>query len=68
MTDFKTMNKTELRAYLIEHPEDKSAFQAFVDRFTSEADSTTYPMAQSSEEIKEIDNLIQQKLIQSKNS
>lgn len=68
MTDFKTMNKTELRAYLIEHPEDKSAFQAFVDRFTSEADSTTYPMAQSSEEIKEIDNLIQQKLIQSKSS
>lgn len=68
MTDFKTMNKTELRAYLIEHPEDKSAFQAFVDRFTSEADSTTYPMAQSSEEIKEIDKLIQQKLIQSKSS
>jgi hypothetical protein len=68
MTDFKTMNKTELRAYLIKHPEDKSAFQAFVDRFTSEADSTTYPMAQSSEEIKEIDSLIQQKLIQSKSS
>ena len=68
MTDFKTMNKTELRAYLIEHPEDKSAFQAFVDRFTSEANFITYPMAQSSEEIKEIDNLIQQKLIQSKSS
>ena len=68
MTDFKTMNKTELRAYLIKHPDNKLAFQAFVDRFTSEADSTTYPMAQSSEEIKEIDNLIQQKLIQSKSS
>ena len=68
MTDFKTMNKTELRAYLIEHPEDKSAFQAFVDRYTSEADSTTYPMAQSSEEIKEVDNLIQQKLTQAKSN
>ena len=35
MTDFNTMNKTELRAYLIKHPDNKSAFQAFVDRFTS---------------------------------
>lgn len=68
MTDFSTMNKTELRAYLIKHPENKSAFQAFVDRFTSEADSTTYSMAESSDGIKEIDNLIQQKLTQAKRS
>lgn len=68
MTDFSTMNKTELRAYLIKHPENKSAFQAFVDRFTSEADSTTYSMAESPDGIKEIDNLIQQKLTQAKRS
>ena len=68
MTDFNTMDKTELRAYLIKHPDDKSAFQAFVDRFTSEADPTTYSMAKSPEEIKQIDNLIQQKLIQAKGS
>ena len=68
MTDFNTMNKTELRAYLIKHPDNKSAFQAFVDRFTSEADPTIYSMAESPEEIKEIDNLIQQKLIQAKRS
>ena len=66
MTDFNTMNKTELRAYLIKHPKDKSAFQAFVDRYTSEADSITYSMAESPEEIKEIDILIQQKLTQVK--
>ncbi len=62
------MNKPELRAYLIKHPEDKSAFQAFVDRFTSEANSTTYSMAQSLEEIKEVDNLIQQKLTEAKSN
>ena len=68
MTDFNTMNKTELRAYLVKHPGNKAAFYAFVDRFTSEADSTTYSMAQSSEEIKEVDNLIQQKLTQTKSN
>ena len=68
MTDFNTMDKTELRAYLIKHPDDESAFQAFVDRYTSEADSTTYSMAQSPEAIKEIDNLIRQKLTQAKSN
>lgn len=68
MTDFNTMNKTELRAYLIKHPDDESAFRAFVDRYTSEADSTKYPMAQSPEEIKEVDNLIRQKLTQAKSN
>lgn len=62
------MTKAELRAYLIKHPNDKSAFQAFVDRYTSEASSTTYSMAQSPEEIQEVDNLIQQKLTQSKSN
>ena len=59
--DFNIMTKAELRAYVIKHPDDKSAFEAFVDRFTSEASSTTYSMAQSPEEIQEIDNLIKQK-------
>ena len=64
--DFNNMTKAEIRAYLIEHPSDKSAFQAFVDRFTSEAPSKSYPMAQSPEEIREVDNLIRQKLAQNK--
>ena len=68
MADFNTMNKVELRAYLIKHPEDKSAFQAFVDRYTYEANSATYSPAQSLEEIKEVDNLIQQKSTQSQTS
>ena len=65
MIDFNTMTKTELRNYLVKHPGDKTAFYAFVDRFTSEADSNTFAMAQSLEEIQEVDNLIQQRLKQS---
>lgn len=68
MTDFNTMNKTELRAYLIKHPDSETAFQAFVDRFTSEANSTTYSLAESPEEIKEVDLLIKQKLTQAKSN
>ena len=57
MTDFKNMNKTELRAYVVKHPED-NAFKAFVARYTSEADTATYSPAESPEEIKAVDNLI----------
>ena len=68
MTDFNTMNKTELRNYLVKHPEDKSAFQAFVDRFTSDADSTIYSIPESPEGIKEVERLIKQKLTQAKSN
>jgi hypothetical protein len=61
-TDFKTMTKAELRAYLVTHPNDKTAFYAFVDRFTSEASSATFPMAHSPEEIEEVAHLIEQKV------
>jgi hypothetical protein len=64
--DFSTMTKTEIRAYLLKHPNDKSAFQAFVDRYTSEASSTTYSMAESPEEVPEIEHLISQKITESK--
>ena len=64
--DFNTMTKAELRAYLITHPSDRTAFYAFVDRYTSEASSTTYSMAQSPEEIQEVAHLIRQKLAQTK--
>lgn len=66
--NFDIMTKTELRAYLVEHPNDQNAFQAFVDRYTSEASSPTYSVVQSPEEIQEVDNLIQQKLTQTKSS
>jgi hypothetical protein len=32
--DFNIMTKGELRAYVIAHPDDRSAFHMFVDQFT----------------------------------
>ncbi len=60
--NFEKMTKPELRAYLISHPDDKNAFQAFVDRYTSDAPSDTYGMAKSPEDIKTIEQLIKQKI------
>nr|WP_216595660.1 hypothetical protein [Myxosarcina sp. GI1] len=62
------MTKNELRAYLIKHPNNKSAFQAFVDCYTSETSSTTYSMAETPEDIQKVDNLIRRKVTQSKSS
>ncbi len=60
--NFEKMTKSELRAYLIAHPDDKNAFQAFVDRYTSDAASGTYSMAKSPEDIKTIEQLIKEKI------
>jgi hypothetical protein len=59
--DFKNMTRTDLRAYVIAHPDDKEAFYTFVDRFTAEASPNTFAMSQSQQEI---DNLIRQKVQQ----
>lgn len=66
--DFKNMTKAEIRAYLVKNPGDKSAFEAFVDSYTSEAPTQTYPMAESPEAIQEIENLIKQKVTQTEKS
>lgn len=65
-SDFTAMTKPELRAYVIAHPDDKAAFHAFVDRFTSEASSQTFDIPKSKDEIQEVERLIKQKLKQLK--
>ncbi len=64
--DFSSMTKIELRNYVIAHPEDKTAFHAFVDRFTSEASTETYDIPKSNAEVEEVEILIRQKLGQLK--
>ncbi|WP_373538657.1 hypothetical protein [Chamaesiphon sp.] len=64
--DFDTMTKGELRAYVIAHPDDRSAFRMFVDRFTAEASPETFNIPNSNTEVKEVEILIQQKLAQLK--
>ena len=66
--DFSSMSKTELRAFVIAHPDNKAAFRAFVDRFTSEASPKTFDIPKSKAEIEEVEILIRQKLEQLKMS
>uniref|UniRef100_B8HQ13 Uncharacterized protein n=1 Tax=Cyanothece sp. (strain PCC 7425 / ATCC 29141) TaxID=395961 RepID=B8HQ13_CYAP4 len=58
--DFNAMSKSELRAYVVNHPKDQAAFYAFVDRFTAEASPTTFPIPQSQAETDGVDRMIQQ--------
>lgn len=60
--DFGSMTKTELRTYIITHPDDKAAFHVFVDRYTVEAPPGTYDVPKSRAEVEEIEQLIKQKL------
>lgn len=66
--DFSTMTKGELRAYVIAHPHDKTAFHTFVDRFTADASPDTFDIPNSSAELQDVDVLIKQKLEQFKTS
>jgi hypothetical protein len=66
--DLSTMTKSELRAYVIAHPDDKTAFHTFVDRFTAEAASETFDMPDSNAEVEQVEILIRQKLEQLKTS
>jgi hypothetical protein len=64
--DFNAMSKSELRAYVIAHPNNKIAFCAFVDRFTAEASQETFDLPKSNAEVEEVEILIRQKLEQLK--
>jgi hypothetical protein len=66
--DFNAMTKGELRAYVIAHPNDTTAFHIFVDRFTAEASPELFDIPNSNAGVGEIDILIQQKLAQLKTS
>jgi hypothetical protein len=66
--NFDTMTKGELRAYVIAHPDDLSAFHTFVDRFTADASPETFDLPNSNDEFKQVEILIQQKLAQLKAS
>ena len=65
---FSTMTKRQLRAYVINHPDDKTAFYAFVDRFTAEASPETFDIPKSNAEVEEVERLIRQKLEQLRTS
>lgn len=45
------MNRAELRAYAIAHPDDKEAFYALADLLTANPSSSKYPAQMTPEEI-----------------
>lgn len=56
------MTKSEIRAYIVAHPNDQAAFYAFIDRFTAEAPPETFDLPNSDAEVKEVEMLIRRKL------
>lgn len=63
--NFLAMTKTQLRAYLVSHPNDQDVFYAFVDRFTAQA-SETFAMPRSQSEVEAVATLIREKVDQTK--
>ncbi len=49
--NFAAMNKAQLRAYAIAHPDDKEAFYALADLLTANSSSSKYPAQMTPEEI-----------------
>lgn len=49
--NFDSMSKAELRAYVINHQEDREAFYALVDPLTAKSNSVVYPASMTPEEI-----------------
>jgi hypothetical protein len=64
--DFSAMTKGELRTYVINHPDDKTAFHTFVDRLTANAAPETFNIPNLDVEVEEVERLIKQKLEQAK--
>ncbi len=66
--DFSGMTKSQLRTYVISHPDEEAAFHALVNYSTKEASSETFDIPDSISELVEVDRLIKQKLIQLQSS
>jgi hypothetical protein len=60
--DLETMNTTDLRSYVLEHREDREAFQALMDRLNSNAQTTIYPCPNTPENIETMKKAIREKL------
>jgi hypothetical protein len=53
--DFVNMSRSELRAYVVAHPDDQQAFQAFVDRATATAPAEVYDLPRSMDDFAALD-------------
>lgn len=55
------MSKTELRAYIVAHPNDQEAFYKFVDRFAADSENRVWhPLPKTPEDFAKTPQLIQE--------
>jgi hypothetical protein len=67
--DFEKMSKAELKAYVLAHKNDNEAFYQLVDRWKAETkDRVGYPYPKTSEEIAIMEEAIQERIRQIKES
>jgi hypothetical protein len=64
--DFANMSRSELRAYVVAHPDNQPAFQAFIDRATAEATSEVYDLPRSMDDFAALDAVMEVKIEQEK--
>lgn len=57
--DYNSMSKEELKKYMLEHRDDKLAFEIYLERFTN-PDSPVYPAPQSLEDMSYLQKIIKQ--------
>jgi hypothetical protein len=60
--DLETMNTTDLRSYVLDHREDREAFQALIDRLNTNASTKIYPCPNTPENIETMKKAIREKL------
>ena len=57
--DFDSMSRKELRQYMLEHRDDNTAFEFYLDKF-SNPNSPIYPAPQSLEDMSYLQKIIRQ--------
>jgi hypothetical protein len=66
MPDFNLMSKAELRAYIVAHPDAQDAFRVFVDRFSVATPTDAFDMPNTMEAVALSEQVILQRLNQTK--
>jgi hypothetical protein len=60
--NFTTMNTSELRAYVLEHREDREAFYTLMDRLNTDTTTMSYPCPNTPENLEVMKQAIRAKL------
>ncbi len=57
--DFDSMSREELRQYMLEHRDDKAAFEFYLDKFRNH-NNPVYPAPQSLDDVSYLQKIIRQ--------